>query len=234
MTTTPGPLAFVGGGEWREGCTFDADLLAASGGSHVLVLPTAGAYEHPERLVARAAEWFGPLGADVEGLMVVTRSEAGDQEAAAVVRRSRFVYLAGSSPMHLRSVLKGSLVWDALVAVWREGAVVAASSGAATALVDPMVDTRGGGLTIGLGLVDGLAVVPHVGDPAEDEHGEKLHRSVLLAPPTVPLVGVPERTAVIRDPDGTWRSAGAGEVVVYRGGAPAPEGLGALPAGLPA
>jgi cyanophycinase len=234
METTPGPLAFVGGAEWSEGCSFDADLLAASGGDHVLVLPTAGAYEQPGRLVLRAAEWFEGLGATVEGLMVVNRSEAGDQEAAAVVRRSRFVYLAGSSPMHLRSVLKDSLVWAALVEAWRGGAVVAASSGAATALVDPMVDTRGGGLTIGLGLVRGLSIVPHVGETSEDEHGEKLHRSVLLAPPEVPLVGVPERTAVIRDPDGTWRSAGAGTVAVYLGGAPAPAGLGALPSDLPA
>jgi cyanophycinase len=233
METTPGPLAFVGGAEWTEGCTFDAELLAASGGDQVLVLPTAGAYEHPERLVVRAAEWFAPLGAHVEGLMVVTRAEAGDQEAAAVVRGARFIYLAGSSPMHLRSVLKDSLVWGALVEAWRGGAVVAASSGAATALVDPMVDTRGGGLTIGLGLVSGLAIVPHFGDAAEDEHGEKLHRSVLLAPPAVPLVGVPERTAVVRDPDGTWRASGAGTVAVYLDGAPAPAGLGALPSGLP-
>ena len=56
MDETPGILALVGGGEWQEGCDFDADLLAASGSEHVLVLPTAGAYEHPERLVVRAGD----------------------------------------------------------------------------------------------------------------------------------------------------------------------------------
>ena len=86
--------------------------------------------------------------------------------------------------MHVRSVLKHSAVWDALVAAWRDGAVVVGSSGAAMALTDPMVDARGGGLTIGLGLVSGVAVVPHFGDAAEDGTGEKLHRSVQLAPGT--------------------------------------------------
>ena len=98
------------------------------------------------------------------------------------MRGARFIYLSGSSPMHLRSVLKHSKVWEALVAAWQEGAVVVGSSGAAMALTDPMVDARGGGLTIGLGLLSGLAVVPHFGDTHEDEHGEKLHRSVQLAP----------------------------------------------------
>ena len=64
------------------------------------------------------------------------------------------------------------------------------------ALTDPMVDARGGGLTIGLGLLSGLAVVPHFGDTHEDEHGEKLHRSVQLAPVGTPVAGIPERTAL--------------------------------------
>jgi cyanophycinase len=229
MDETPGILALVGGGEWQEGCDFDADLLAASGSEHVLVLPTAGAYEHPERLVVRAGEWFGPLGGQVEGLMVLSRSDAENDGAADIMRRARLIYLAGSSPMHIRSVLKKSAVWDALVAAWRDGAVVVGSSGAAMALTDPMVDARGGGLTIGLGLIDGVAVVPHFGDTAEDGTGEKMHRSVLLAPRDTPVVGIPERTALIRDPDGSWRSAGTGTVAVFLDGAPAPRGLAALP-----
>jgi len=230
MDATPGILALVGGGEWQEGCDFDAEFLAASGSDEVLVLPTAAAYEHPEHLVARAGEWFAPLGGRVEGLMVLSRSDAENDGAADIMRRARLIYLAGSSPMHIRSVLKHSAVWDALVAAWRGGAVVVGSSGAAMALTDPMVDARGGGLTIGLGLVTGVAVVPHVGDAAEDGTGEKLHRSVQLAPRDVPLVGIPERTALIRDPGGTWRTAGARSVTVYLGGAEAPGGLAVLPA----
>ena len=62
MSRTPGILALVGGGEWSEGCSFDAELLAASGSDEVLVLPTAAAYEHPERLVVEAGEWFARWG----------------------------------------------------------------------------------------------------------------------------------------------------------------------------
>ena len=63
----PGTLALVGGREWGSGCTFDADLLAASGADRGLVLPTAAAYEHPERAVERATAWFGALGATRPG-----------------------------------------------------------------------------------------------------------------------------------------------------------------------
>jgi cyanophycinase len=229
MDQTPGILALVGGGEWQEGCSFDAEFLTASGSNDVLVLPTAAAYEHPERLVLRAGEWFAPLGGQVEGLMVLSRADAEDSGAAAVMRGARFIYVSGSSPMHIRSVLKKSRVWEALLEAWSNGAVVVGSSGAAMALTDPMVDARGGGLTIGLGLLTGLAVVPHFGDSHEDEHGEKLHRSVQLAPAGTPVAGIPERTALVRDPNGNWRSAGVGDVAVFLDGARAEAGLGALP-----
>ena len=202
-------------------------LLAASGGVDIVVLPTAAAYQHPERVVLRAAEWFGPLGGRVEGLMVVDRPSAEDPGMAATVAGARFVYLAGGSPLHLRAVLKRSAVFEALREAWEGGAVVAGAGAGAMALSDPMVDPRGGALTLGLGLVDNVAVVPHFGDEHDDAHGQKLERTVAMAPAVLPVVALPDRTALIRDPGGTWRHEGAGEPAVFVGGAPA-NGLGVL------
>ena len=232
MDATPGILALVGGGEWQEGCDFDAALPGRRGhGPRCWCCPPPRAYEHPERLVVRAGEWFAPLGGQVEGLMVLNRADAENDGAADIMRRARLIYLAGSSPMHVRSVLKHSAVWDALVAAWRDGAVVVGSSGAAMALTDPMVDARGrrahdrsrpgrrGGRGAPLrrrrrGRARGRSCTVRCCSPRRD----------------TPVVGIPERTALIRDPDGTWRSAGAGRVAVFLGGAPAPDGLASLPA----
>jgi cyanophycinase len=223
VSTGSGTLALVGGDEWNPGCSFDADLLAASGGTEVVVLPTAAAYEHPEKAVEHARAWFAGLGGEVRGLMVLGRPGAEDEENAAVLRASRFTYLGGGSPMHLRSVLKASRVWDALLQAYQGGAVVAGSSAGAMVLTDPMVDPRGGALTVGLGMVGNMAVIPHFGH----ENAEKVHRSIALAAPGLPVVGIPERTALIRDPDGRWRQAGEGNVEVFVSGKPA--GFEALP-----
>lgn len=222
-----GTLALVGGDEWTEGCSFDATLLAASGGTDVVVLPTAAAYQHPERVVLRAAEWFAPQGAQVEGLMVVDRASAEDPGMAAVVAQARFVYLAGGSPLHLRAALKKSAVFDALQAAWLGGAVVAGAGAGAMVLTDPMMDPRGGALTLGLGLVDNLMVVPHFGDEHDDAHGQKLERTVAMAPAALPVVALPARTALVRDGAGAWRAEGVGTPVVFVGGTQT-EGLAAL------
>jgi cyanophycinase len=174
--------------------------------------------------VKTAVGWFATLGARAKGLMVLGRGDAEDETNAEVVRNATFVYLGGGSPMHLRSVLKGSLTWDALLQAWRNGAVIAGSSAGAMVLTDPMVDPRGGALTVGLGMVEHMAVIPHFGN----ENAEKVHRSIVLAAPGVRVVGIPERTALIRDPDGTWRQSGVGEIQVFVDGHAAD--ISALPA----
>src|SRR5690348_14058393 len=157
-----GTLALVGGGEWQDGCRgFDAELLAAAGADEVLVLPAAAAYEHPERVAERAAAYFESLGAKVRAPMVLRRADAEEPKLAATVRKARFVYLADGSPLHLRSVLKGSALYEAILAAYHAGAVVAASGAGATLLGDPMVDPRGGAYTVGLGMVGDLAVFPY-------------------------------------------------------------------------
>jgi len=213
----PGTLALVGGAEWRDGCDFDAQLLAAGGTTEVLLIPTAAAYEHPDRLTAAAERWFADLGATVRTLPVLTRADALKAENVAPVAEARCIYLAGGSPMHLRSVLKDSPVWDALLAAWQDGASVVGSSAGAMVLCDPMVDPRGGALTLGLGLIEQLAVIPHHDTWSEDKAKRTLH----IAPAGLPVVGVDERTALVRDPHGTWTVAGVGEAVVYLDATPA-------------
>jgi cyanophycinase len=219
-----GSLALVGGGEWRDGCDFDRELLDASRSGTVVVLPTGAAYEHPARLVDAATSWFGGLGAEVEPVMVLDRPGAGDPANVDAVLRAGFVYLAGGSPMHLRSVLMHSPLWDALVAAWQGGATVAGSSAGASVLCDPMVDPRGGAYTLGLGLVAQLAVIPHADTWSDD----KWHRTLQLAQEGLPVVGIDERTALVRSPEGTWQARGAGAVRVWVDGAESD--LDALPA----
>lgn len=218
-----GPLALVGGAEWREGCTFDRALLEESGADEVLVLPTAAAYEHPERAVEWAEKWFAGLGVGARGLMVLNRPGAEDEANVAAIREARFIYLSGGSPLHLRSVLKDSAAWDALCAAWEGGAVLAGSSAGAMALCDPMVDPRGGAFTLGLGLLAQVAVIPH----HDTWSPEKAKRTITLAPPGLPVVAIDERTALVRGRDRSWTVDGVGGVVVFVDGHEA--GLEALP-----
>jgi len=212
-----GVLALVGGGEWTEGCSFDAGLLETAGTDEVVVLPTGSAYEGPAALVDQARTWFAELGAKVVEANVLTRPDALLAENAELVANAKLLYLAGASAMHLRSVLKETPVYDALVAAWRGGAVLAATNAGADVLCDPMVDSRGGAYTVGLGLVAGLAVIPRSDTWSRD----KIHRTVQLAAAGVTLAEVPERTALIRGADGSWRAEGVGTVQIYIEGRPA-------------
>ena len=165
-----------------------------SGGDEVLVLPAAAAFEHPGRVVERATEWFAGLGGKVVGLDVVNRRDAERDDLAKRARDARFIYIADGSPLHLRSVLKGSALYAAIVKAYHGGAVLAASGAGATLLCDPMVDPRGGAYTVGLGLVGGLAVFPYHGKAA----AHLRERSVELLPADATLVGLDEHTALLR------------------------------------
>ena len=211
-----GTLVLLGGGEWQGGCRdLDAELLAAAGATEVVLIPAAAAYEHPERVGERAAAYFGGLGVAVRTLPVLQRRDAEDPGIAEVVRKARFVHLADGSPLHLRSVLKGSALFEAVLAAYHGGAVLVASGAGATLVCDPMVDPRGGAYTVGLAVVPNLAVFPYHGSAADHLR----ERSIELLPTTARLVGIDEDTALVRDRTGAWRVAGAGAVTLYEGGA---------------
>jgi cyanophycinase len=211
-----GMLALIGGGEWEPPCApLDKELLAASGAAEVVVLPTAAAFEHPERAAERAKPYFEELGATVVALDVLNRRDAELEANVRAVQSASFVYFADGSPLHLRSAIKGSALYDALLRAYQSGAVIAASGAGATVLCDPMVDPRGGAYTVGLGIVRNLAIFPYHGTAADHLRD----RSIDLLPSNAVLAGLDEHTALVRDPSGAWRAAGPGEVTLYRVGA---------------
>lgn len=184
-----GTLVLQGGGPFMANDDLDATLFAphapgSIGNGRVVVLPTADAFEHPERLVAAAMQWGERLGVEIEALMVMRRAEAMDVSAAAAVSAARAVYIVGDQPLHLRSVLKDTPLWHAIVSLRAAGGLVAASGGSAAALCDPMVDPRGGAFTLGLGMVPGLALVTE----SETWSSDRLHRTLSLANTTVAIL----------------------------------------------
>jgi cyanophycinase len=213
--TARGTLALLGGGEWNDGCRpIDEYLLEASGATEVVVLPTASAYERPDKVVARAEAWFANFGVTVRPVMVLNRRDAQDDANVKAVKGALFVYLSDGSPLHLRSVLKESSLLAVLVAGYRNGSVLAASGAGATVLGDPMVDPRGGAYTVGLGVVSNLAIFPYHGTAAD--HLRK--RSIELLAEHAILAGVDEQTALVRPPEGPWRAIGSGDVTLYSEG----------------
>lgn len=195
-----GIVALQGGGPFTANDDLDQRLISAAHATSVVVLPTADAYEHPERLVAAAMTWGERMGVEIEALMVLRRGEALEASAARSLDGARAVWLVGDQPMHLRSVLKDTPLYDAICAVLSAGGVVTAVAGSAAALCDPMVDQRGGAFTLGLGLVPGLALVTE----AEHWSPERLHRTRKLANTAF---------AVLRTGDALVRSGTAWETV---------------------
>lgn len=197
----PGILALQGGGPFVANDDLDRSLLAEAGADRVVVLPTADAFENPDDLIAVAEAWGERLGVTVEALRVLQRGQAIEPESAAPLAGARAVYLAGDSPIHLRSVLNNTPLLDAVRAVLDAGGLVVGVAASAAALCDPMTDPRGGAFTIGLGLVEQLALATETESWTE----ERLGRTLSLA--DVPVVELPTGSALVRRESG-WETFG--------------------------
>jgi cyanophycinase len=210
-----GYIALVGGNEWSQGCDFDTWLAQRINATSVVVLPTAAAFERPELAVENAKAYFSEFDIKVTPVMILHRQDAFNDELVDQIAMAKFLYISGGSPLHLKSVLKDTPLYQAISSVAaKNNTVLAASSAAAMVLGDPMVDPRGGAFTLGLGLIPGLSVLPHFNSWTES----RIKRSLMFAPPEVWLAGIDEKTALIRLPDKTWKSMGEGKVKLFKSG----------------
>lgn len=206
MSESKGTIVFQGGGAFTAHDDLDRRLLKDGKVKKVVVLPTADAFERPEVLVTAAMSWGERLGVEIDALMVMRRVEAMENDAAEVVRGADAVWLVGDNPIHLRSVIKDTPVFESLHHVLKHGGVVVGAGAPASALCDPMIDPRGGALALGLGLVTGMAVVANAEKVTPDRHA----RTKKLA--NVPVVFLPSSSALVHR-GGQWEAIGPNETI---------------------
>ena len=198
-------VVLQGGGPFTANDDFDAQILSAHPG-YVAILPTAEAFENPDDLVQLSVAWAKRLGITTKLCAVYSRADAREESFATIIAQAAVVYVVGDSPIHLRSTLKDTVVFDAVAA----HSCVVAVAGSAAAMCDPMVDPRGGAFALGLGLVRGIAAITE----SEKWPDERLQRTLSLANTSV--VEIPTGAALIYD-NGTWSTHGA---VVLHGALP--------------
>jgi len=198
-----GTVALFGGSPFIGNDVVDASLLQGRSGP-VAVLPTADAFEQPQLLVESAQQWGQRLGVEIVPVMALTRAQSSDPNFVSMVDGVDLVWLVGDSPIHLRTALKDTPLWESIQGVLSRDGVVAAVGASASAMCDPMTDPRGGAFTFGLGLTKGMAVLTE----SETWAAEQLQRAQHLSS-DVPLIELPTGSAIVCDrARNTWERFG--------------------------
>lgn len=186
---------------------------AADGAVRIVIVPTAAARHRPELAVAQGERAFRAAAAragvrvEVDAALVVDAASAADPAIVARLEGAHLVHLPGGDPDLPPSVLRGSPAWAAILQAHAAGACVAGASAGAMALGERLWTQRGP--MDGLGLVPGVAVLPHF-----DATRLATWRRAVDPDGRLTWLGLDERTLVIGRPGGPWRVAGAGRARV--------------------
>lgn len=197
----PGPLALVGSGEYLPVMSGVEGLLLRGRAPRYVQLPTAAAPEGQQSLqrwIDLGAAQAERLGVEQVPVVIRDRQEADQPELAALIEGAGLVYLSGGNPRYLAATLRGSRVWEAIVAAWQAGAALAGCSAGAMALTGwvPSVRDPGRVPDPGLGIVSGLRVIPHF-DKMLAWAPDLLARATDEMAAGVAAIGIDEDTAIV-------------------------------------
>jgi cyanophycinase len=191
-----GPLVLVGGTSW--GAEPLKRLLPVGS---IVALPTAAAFEHwQDTVTEQAKQWNVAL----DTVPLLARHDADEPNTVAKLRAAAAIVLVGESSLHARASLAGSEAWEAVMSAWKSGAALIGVGGGAAVLGDPMVDPRGGAFTLGLGVMNKVAVLPHA-----DEWGpDRSRRTLKMAAGKHTLISINSAAAAMWTYEGGWTADG--------------------------
>ena len=201
MPSSPGPLALVGSGEYLPVMTGVEGLLLRGRAPRYVQIPTAAAPEGEQSLrrwLDLGAAQADRLGVQQVPVVARDRDEADSADLAGLVKGAGLVYLSGGSPTYLAQTLRGTQLWEAVLAAWRSGAALAGCSAGAIALTSwvPAMRAPLSDPDPGLGVVPHLRVLPHF-DRMLGWVPDLLTRALLHPPEGTTVVGIDEDTAIV-------------------------------------
>ena len=199
-----GTIALVGSGEWLP-VMLDVERELLHNHNPVYVqLSTAAGQESPARL----EHWKNlaqiqakTLSVESRWLPVFDQDSANNPEFAEKIKGAGLIYLSGGDPTYLAETLRDSLVWNAIVNEWQNGASLAGCSAGAMALTTwvpkmRIIIGKNNEDVKGLGLLPNIRVIPHF-DRMLGWIPDIITRYLLNTPPGVTLVGIDENTALV-------------------------------------
>jgi cyanophycinase len=150
--------------------------------------------------------------------------QANDESVAAAVQEATGIFMTGGNQLRLSSMIGGTRLAEAILARFRDGAVVAGTSAGASAISSHMIAFGASGATpkhrmaqiaAGLGLLPGVIV---------DQHFQQRNRlgrllSLIAQNPMLLGLGVDEDTAGVVGPDQVMEVIGRGSITVVDGAA---------------
>jgi cyanophycinase-like exopeptidase len=207
-------LVLIGGGEFSFGETREIDEFLLSrlprDRRRIAFLPTAsGSPEYAQHI----GRYFHEIDGSVETINVpVYRGRDNRrQKNLDLILGAGMIYIGGGVTNNLLATLRESPAELAIREAASNGAVVAAIGAAASSFGTHARDMRTGGALEGLGWLR-ATVIDSAFDPASDT---ALRR--LMSLPDVEIgIGIPPRTALVVEGDGSTRVVGAGSIAVFR------------------
>ncbi len=242
QSSARGSLYIVGGGPQPAALVREFVELAGGAGKARIVVFAMASADGKASGEAKAKD-LRALGAEAVSLWV-QRDGADADSIVQAVRNATGVWFGGGDQSRLTAALGGSRTAAAIADRYRAGAVIGGTSAGAAVMSSIMLtgdEKHPGGTrpdtTLSMGTIDRNNIATAdgfglIGNAIIDQHflRRKRHNrliSLVLERDTHLGVGVDESTALIVQPDGTWRIAGASVAVIYdaRKSAITPQGV---------
>jgi cyanophycinase len=221
---TEGSVIIIGGAEDKVRDRVILSRFASlAGGPDATIVVISTASSMGLEAGARYKDVLGELGVRrVRTVHAVTRAQANDETVALAMRDATGIFMTGGNQLRLSSTIGGTVLADAVLDRFRQGAVVAGTSAGASAMSSHMIAFGASGATpkhrmaqiaAGLGVLPGVIV---------DQHFQQRNRlgrllSLIAQNPSLLGLGVDEDTAGVVGPDHIMEVIGRGSVTVVDG-----------------